>query len=137
MSSNTSYNNLQSSTHVVSIQDIDYEFHPTAAYHPAFLKGTQSRLTRWAGNNAAYKAYIAHALSRTAARSVWAIVFEMDHQPLLVLKNLACPPTSLTFRRILRVNLAQPLQINDISGPIQNTLMTSESDPSPSTTTGR
>lgn len=135
MSYNVSYNILHSATQVVSIQDINYEFQTPNCYHPAFLKGTQNRLFRWAGTNATYKAAILYALSRHATRTVWAIVFEMDNQPLMVLKNLACPPTSLTFRRILRVNLAQ--LTNDILAPIQNTLMTVESDPSPSTTTGQ
>jgi hypothetical protein len=135
MSFNVSYNMLHSATQVVSIQDINYEFQPTNSYHPAFLKGTLNRLFRWAGTNTTYKAAILYALSRHAVQNVWAIVFEIDNQPLMVLKNLACPPTSLTFRRILRVNLA--LLTSDTLGPIQNTLMTVESDPLPSTTTGQ
>lgn len=132
-----SYNSLQTSTHVVSIQDIPYVLNPSSSYHPAFLKGAQSRLRTWTGANPIYQAALLHAFSRVAARTAWAILFEFDGQPLLVLRNLANLQTSLTFRRILRVNLgaislpSQPNSVTDISDPIQNTLMTEESDPSP------
>lgn len=140
--SSISYNSLQASTHVVSIQDIPYVLNPTSSYHPAFTKGTQSRLQSWTGANPVYSAAVKYAFSRIAARSAWAILFELDNQPLLVLRNLASPRTSLTFRRILRVNLgaivqqsqpntaAQPA-VNGTLAPIQNNLTTEESDPLP------
>lgn len=127
-----------SATHVVSIQDIPYLLHPSSSYHPAFTKGTLNRLQSWAGSNPVYRAALAFAFSRIASRSVWAILFELDNQPLLVLRNIASPRTSLTFRRILRINLGaivlqqQPntaAQSNDTSDLIQNTQMTEESDP--------
>ena len=139
--SSVSYNSLQSSTHVISIQDIPYVLSPTSSYHPAFAKGAQIRLQNWVGSNSIYDAALKHALSRAAARNVWAILFELDNQPLLVLRNLGSPRTSLTFRRVLRVNLGAILEqlqpnsagtpINDTSAPIQNNLMTEESDPLP------
>ena len=135
-----SFNSLQAATRVISIQDIPYLLTPSSSYHPAFMKGAQNRLQSWTGTNPVYRAALAHAFRRVAARTAWAIVFELDSQPLLVLRNLGSPPTSLTFRRILHVNLGAivlqpqpntPNTLNGISGPIQNTLMTEESDPSP------
>lgn len=123
--------------HVVSILDINYVLNPTSSYHPAFIKGAKSRLQTWTGVNPVYKAALDHAFHRAAAQTAWAILFELDNQPLLVLRNLACQRTSLTFRRILRVKLGTILSnpnsvtINDISDPIQNNLMTEESGPLP------
>ena len=91
--------------HVVSIHDFDYVVNPQHSYHPSLLKGTRKRLLRWAGTNLTYIAAIDYALKRKATRSAWGIVFESRGQPILTLKNLGCTQTSLTFRRILKVNM--------------------------------
>ena len=100
------------SSRVISVLDLDYELPTHSFYMPCLRRGAIKRLAR------AYPLYariIRQALLQRNAGHVWAIVFEKDNMPAIVLRNLACNVSRSTFRRVLRVDL------NDcISDPVYN-----------------
>jgi hypothetical protein len=90
---------------VLSVRDIAYEIIPNTGYHPAFLTGTRRRMQMSMSAN--QLATLLDVMNIPAYSKVWAIVVEKNGNPVYVMKNLALSRTSLPYRRVLRVKLAE------------------------------
>jgi hypothetical protein len=89
---------------VHSVRDVDYPIVANTAYHPAFLKIASRRISQ--SVPCYLTELVAKALENRAARTVYAVVFEANGQPIYVVQNLAKTHITTAFQRILRVTVA-------------------------------
>jgi hypothetical protein len=105
---------IRSASRVVCIQDIDYQLPADSCYHPAMDAAAVRRIRETVLDTLVYPnefakhqlAYIlANVFTNPAAFRVWAIVFERDRTPVMVLRNTAFTQTTPRYRRVLLVKL--------------------------------
>jgi len=88
---------------VQSVRDVDYPIVANTAYHPAFLKIASRRISQSVPSYLTEQ--VSTALENRAAKTVYAVVFEMNGQPIYVVQNLAKSHITRAFQRILRVSV--------------------------------
>ena len=92
---------VYSSSRVLSVRDIDYPLKADYVFHPAFLNASIRRIS--AMDDEVTREIVAAGMLHPSAKKVWAVVFESNNEPVLVVKNLAFTKVKLPYRRVLRI----------------------------------